>query len=198
MSKTGKREDRGVISLPALIDRHKGKRFLVCGTGPSIDQYHRSFYEKWPGITIGVNDILDLFTPDYYLNIHNDEWTLWCHMKGREGGIRFAYHNPSTQIDLEKTGHLSIIGTVAFTAMTAAYQLGASEINLIGVDLKTKDGQNHFSGCSSFYAAHGTHFIEKVDELRATIYSMEKAICQYQAHGVRVNNLSKDSLLRVA
>lgn len=193
---TGKPEDGGVVRLPRIVDRHKGERFLVCGTGPSIEQYHPSFYERWDGVTIGVNDILDCFDPDYYLNIHNDENTLWCHMEGREGGIRFEYFNPSTRIDLEKKGYLSMVGSVAFAAMTAAYQLGASEIHLIGIDLKVKPDRTHFRGCSSLWGA--THVIEKVEELKGTLRSFERGISELQAKGVKVVNLSKDSLLRVA
>ena len=197
MIPTGKPEDGGVVRLKHVVDRHKGEKFLICGTGPSIDQYHRSFYESWPGITIGVNDILDLFMPDYYLNIHNDERILWCHMEGKEGGIHFSYHNPSTRVDLEKNGELSIVGTVAFTAMSAAYQLGASEINLIGIDCKLRHGQSHFEGCSSVLVPGGTHFIEKSFELEGTIRSFERAISEYQTQGIKVFNLSKDSLICV-
>lgn len=177
------------------IDRHRGERFLVCGTGPSIDQFPRSFYDGWDGVTVGVNDILELFKPDYHINIH-EEPNIITASDGEK--LRFFYRNPSTGIDVEKTGKLSMVGTVALTALTAAYQMGASEIHFIGIDLKATTEKHHFTGCSSHFVPGGTHIIESVDELRATIRAFENAIKLYQAAGVKVVNLSRDSILEVA
>ncbi len=188
------RKNNEALSLASVVDRHKGQKFLVCGTGPSIDQYSKSFYEGWDGITIGVNDILDLFTPRYHINIHRSPNIIRDTVENVD--IVFRYHNPSTQIDPEKSGLLSMVGTVALPALTAAYQLGAREIYLIGVDCKIGPGRVHFQGCSSVYDKG--HFIEKIDELRATIRSFERAIKLYQEQGIKVINLSKDSILAVA
>ena len=182
-------------SLRDIRDRHKGARFLICGTGPSVDQYSADWYARWDGITIGVNDIVHLFEPDYHLNIHESARTLTCNIPGLDREIQFDYHNPSTQVDLEKKGELSLVGTVAFTAYTAAYQLGAGEISLIGVDFKVCQGQTHFIGCPSGY--DGNHFIEKNFELAAVIRCFESAIKQYGEFGIKTINLSRNSLLMV-
>lgn len=182
-------------ALSEIIDRHKGQPFLVCGTAPSIDQYPREWYLDWPGVVIGVNDILDLFTPDYWMNIHEVQNTLFCNIRGREERIGFGFHNPSTQIASEKTGNLSIVGTIAVAAMTAAYQLGAAEIHLIGIDLKTRPDQAHFNGCSSHYIKGGSHFLEHEDQVAATVRTFKRAYMAYGAKGVKIVNLSQNSLL---
>ncbi len=191
------RKNNEALSLASVVDRHKGLPFLVCGTGPSIDQFPKSFYEGWDGITIGVNDILDLFTPRYHINIHERPNIIRDNIEDVD--LVFRYHNPSTQIDPDKSGLLSMVGTVALPALTAAYQLGAQEIYLIGIDCKVRPNQHHFKGCSTLpIVPGGTHVIEKIDELRATIRSFERAIKLYQEQGVKIVNLSKDSLLEVA
>lgn len=177
--------------LSDMVDRHKGERFLVCGTGPSIDQYPADFYDNWPGVTVGVNDITDLFLPDYHIDIHAEPNVITDNINDEK--IRFSYRNPSTGVDVEKTGLLSMVGTVAVTALTAAYQLGASEIHLIGVDLRTDGDKHHFDGCTSFWGK--SHFVENIDELRATVRTFEKIFEAYRAEGVKVVNLSNCSLL---
>lgn len=195
MSITVQKENKA-IALADIVDLHKGKKFLVCGTGPSVDQFHKSFYENWNGVTIGVNDIIELFVPSYHIDIHVKPGFITDNVNARD--ISFRYRNPSTGVDVEKTGALSMVGTVALTALTAAYQLGASEIHLIGIDLKATPERHHFNGCSSHYIPGGTHVIEKVHELGATIRAFENATKLYQAEGVKVVNLSKNSLLEVA
>lgn len=179
--------------LSNIIDRHYGQPFLVCGTGPSIEQYSREWYINWPGVIIGVNDIVDLFTPDYLVNVHELQNVMLCNIEGHREEIAYSFYNPSTQVSPEKNGQMTIIGTICTAAMTAAYHLGAKEIFLIGVDLKTKEGQTHFSGCSSGYGAN--HFIEQADELRATRRGFQRIYNFCAKKNVPVYNLSKDSLL---
>jgi hypothetical protein len=199
------------LSFSSAVDKHRGKPFLVCGTGPSIDQFPKSFYEEWEGITIGVNDITELFIPNYHINIHKRPSIIRDNTEGLD--LVFKYFNPSSQIDPEKSGLLSMVGTVALIALTAAYQLGASDIYLIGVDCKVSPSQHHFKGCSSVYWDKDnpypmdaprpdgflmeSHFIQKIDELRATIRGFERAIKLYWEHGVKTINLSNDSLIEV-
>ena len=211
------RKNSEALSLSSVVDKHRGQKFLVCGTGPSIDQYPKSVYEGWEGITIGVNDILDIFVPRYHINIHERPSIIRDNVDDVD--LVFRYYNPSTQIDPEKSGLLSMVGTVALTAMTAAYQLGASDIYLIGIDCKATPERHHFKGCSSEYwtdehpvpqvqSYRGVeipenmlakcHFIQKEDELRATIRSFDRAIKLYREQGIKIINLSKDSILEVA
>ncbi len=188
------KEDRAALSFIDYIDIHKGRRFLVCGTGPSIDQYSLSFYEEFDGVTIGVNDIQDRFTPDYYMNMHDNPHILRDNIEGIDAV--YSFNNPSSAIAPKKTGLVSMVGTVSLAALTVAYQMGASEIFLIGVDLKATEENHHFDGCSSLFASGGTHVIECEDELKATVRGFDRAFEAYRGQGVNVVNLSRNSILR--
>ena len=127
-----------MINLSDIINKHGGESFLVCGMGTSIDQYPRDFYEAWEGVTVGVNEITDLFTPDYLFNVnllHDKDYNAFWDKGGRE--IRYEYMSPSDTVDTEKKGKLSMRGSGILPAYTAAYQLGAADIFLIGVDGKS-------------------------------------------------------------
>lgn len=202
------------LSFSSAVNKHKGKPFLICGTGPSIDQFPKSFYEEWEGITIGVNDIVELFTPNYHVDIHERPSIIRDNIEGLD--LVFKYFSPSSQIDPEKSGLLSMVGTVALIALTAAYQLGASDIYLIGIDLKVSPGRHHFKGCSSVYFDEDNprkpewintpmrpdgktgHIIAHKDQLRACIRGFERAIKLYWECGVKTINLSNDSLVEVS
>ena len=190
-------ENELVLPFEGYVDTHKGERFLVCGTGPSIDQWPVEFYNEWDGVTIGVNDITDKFVPDYHINIHERPGIINCI---GDVDLIYKYRNPSTGIDTKKTGKLSMVGTVVLTALTAAYQMGASEIYLIGVDLKATLDKHHFEGCTSEYGFSvefnkNTHVIEAEDELKGTVRSFYRAYNAYREQGVKVINLSDDSIL---
>lgn len=180
-------------TLRAYVDAHKGERILVCGMGTSIDQFPLSFYENWPGPTIGVNEIVDLFTPDY----HFANYVYYPHLentilvKGLERPVSFEYTSPSMHIDVGKTGKLSKRGTVAMPAFTMAFQLGAAEIYLIGVDLNSgSDGRIYFKECSKKAPEWYQLADEKNPEQQATIRCFADAFKQYKARGVKVFNLS--------
>lgn len=186
-------ENEFALPFEDYIGKHEGKKFLVCGTGMSIDQYPVEFYNEWDGLTIGVNDIVEKFVPDYHIDIHERPGVINC---VGDVDLIYKYRNPSTGIDAEKTGRLSMYGTVAVTAMTAAYQMGASEIYLIGIDLKATLGRHHFKGCTSIFEdGLKSHVIQAEDELKATVRTFYRAYNAYREQGVKVINLSDDSLL---
>lgn len=176
-----------MIRLAGITDCHPGERFLVCGTGSSVDSFPIEFYTRWPGVTIGVNRITDLFTPHYHIDIHERPSIIRSSLNGTD--IRFSFTSPSEKIDEEKSGLLSIAGTVALTALTAAYQMGAGKIYLIGVDLQGA----HFKGCASVVGKG--HLLNHEDELKATLRAFDTAAVVYGTRGVEVTNLSQDSLL---
>ena len=206
------------LSFSSAVDKHRGKPFLICGTGPSIDQFPKSFYEEWEGITIGVNDITELFIPNYHIDVHERPSIIRDNIRGLD--LVFKYLSRSNQIDPEKSGFLSMVGTVALIAYTAAYQLGASDIYLIGIDLKVSPGRHHFKGCSSHYwddtenpitpewlvelgrslypGETSGHIIQKEDQLKSAVRGFERAIKLYWEYGVKTINLSNDSLIEVS
>lgn len=117
-----------------LAKKHKGQKCLLCGAGSSLDLYPKSFYENWDGFTLGINRIKLLFQPDYWMALDlmhgvvedckEQEW-YQCKRVQRdvpELGKRDGIIDPGTN-------RLTIC-----TALSVAYQLGASEIYLIGVD----------------------------------------------------------------
>lgn len=165
--------------------------------GTSIDQYPAEFYRNWPGITIGVSEITDLFQPCYHLpNVvvypqHEN------HVIKKDGAvISYEYMNPSDTVTAEKNGKLSKRGTCAAPAFCMAYHLGASEIYLIGVDLKAaSDGRIYFDGCTKTPPAHYQLADGNDPEVQATIRCFSDAFDIYRAKGVGVYNLSLNTRL---
>ena len=185
-------------TLKAYVDAHHGEKFLVCGMGTSIDQFPVEFFENWDGVTIGVNEITDLFTPDY----HFPNYAVYPSMensivaRGVDRPISFEYTSPSAHIDIHKTGKLSKRGTVAMPAFTTAYQMGASEIYIIGVDfMSSENGEIYFKECSK-KAPERYQLADRQDpELQATIRCFQDGITQYKTQGVKTISLSKHSIL---
>ena len=185
-------------TLRAYVDIHQGEKFLVCGMGTSVDQFSVSFFENWKGITIGVNEITDLFTPDYHFPNYAvlPQYENSIVVRGVARPISFEYTSPSAHIDIHKTGKLSKRGTVAMPALTAAYQMGASEIYIVGVDfMPSPDGQIYFKGCSK-EAPEYYQLADRDDpELQATLRCFQDAFIQYKTQGVKVYSLSHNSIL---
>ncbi|MEE8573963.1 MAG: hypothetical protein V3T30_01005 [Thermodesulfobacteriota bacterium] len=181
-------------TMKAYVDVHRGERFLVCGMGTSIDQYPVGFYENWPGITIGVNEITGLFKPDYHLNINERNNSI--KKKKYDHLISFKYMSPSSMVEIKKTGRLSMRGTGALPAFTAAYQMGASEIYLIGIDFKPgPDGRIYYRECPKKQPRYYQLSDGESPELQATLRAFDDAFKKYKDAGVKIYNLSMNSLL---
>jgi hypothetical protein len=90
--------------------------------------------------------------------------------------------------------------------------MGAGSIALIGIDLKFTEGKlSHSRHCITkekdmvahppegvFYSIdEPCHVINCEDELRATVRGFSRAFKQYQEQGVKITNLSNDSILEV-
>jgi len=185
------------LYLTDYIDIHEGEKFLVCGMGTSIDQYPKSFYEGWDGITIGVNEVTELFTPDYHFNVnvnHDKPYNAFWDSLGRD--IRYEYMTPSGKVDIDKTGRLSMRGTGALPAVTSAFQMGASEIYIIGVDLRcAPDGQVYYTGCSKEPKEYYQLADKDNPEVQATLRCFSDVFNAYRRLGVCVYNLSYNTRL---
>ena len=189
------------IKLKDCLNMHEGEDFLVCGMGTSIDLYPKEFYENFPGVTVGVNEITDLFEPDYHLPNFEfyPEHERQVLAKDSEAYISFDYMSPSAAIEIERTGKLSKRGTVAMPAFTLAYQLGARRIFLIGIDfLPNADGQIYFKQCTKKAKSYYQLADSKDPELQATLRCFEDGIAQYWSQGVEVYNMSTNSRLQSA
>jgi hypothetical protein len=178
-----------------LIDAHVGEKFLVCGLGTSLDQFPIEFYEDWDGITIGVNEIYELFAPEYRFDVNafnaKDYRAFW-NRRGEE--ICYEYMIPSGVISKEKNGLLSMRGSGIVPAITAAYQMGAKEIYLIGADFcRNANGDVYWSGCGKRAPADYQLARHDDPELEATLRCLADAFNMYRSMGVEVYNLSQNS-----
>jgi hypothetical protein len=160
--------------LQDLKDRHKGESVWVCGSGPSMGWVTPKFFEgktvvaiNEVGFVFGLEDFYTatnysthhpviannvaanphriFVTPD--MNLEASDMTA-THV-GSGNHITFRPHAPfwrpatdwPTDPDVLITG-----GTSAHIAMHLACYMGASQVNLVGVDLGLVDGQENFAG----------------------------------------------------
>jgi len=145
--------------------KHKGEHIIVCGLGKSILELDVEWLKSQ--ITIGVNDVNRLFTPNYLVLLDNANRFAserWQYIKSNQTSIIFSQlHNEYlkcfkesnvVKINLSNTqgacldeNNLGISYTSPFVAVEIAYLLGAKHISLIGVDF-TED---------HFFAQTGKH-----------------------------------------
>jgi hypothetical protein len=113
------------------VNRHAGRDFLVCGCGPSLDLYEPAdlMAQKW--ITIGVDYIFQYIIPDYFVSWHwycdtiHDVRTkqVWATINRAPNGNKTA-----------KDGLVEGSNSTISKCISAAYQMGAGRIFLLGVD----------------------------------------------------------------
>lgn len=145
------------MPLSYLQNRHKGQRIFILGNGPSLNQVDLDLLANQ--IVIGTNRIyLKNFCPDYYIV---EDILLWEDCKEEiaacKAGLKliplqFESFMPKTPIQGDwkffrriedepgkifscsvKDG-LCFGGTVTYLALQLAYQLGAREAVLLGID----------------------------------------------------------------
>jgi len=192
--------DAGEIMVPKQFadfrNYHAGETILVCGCGSSLSQIVSP--ERF--VTIGVNDVGRLFTPDYLVVLNPGE---------QFRGGRFQYVEKSkadavfTQLDLElshpnvvrlklgkfggvdesDSASLPYTRNSPYLAVCLAVHMGASRIGLIGVDFT----EHHF------FAPTGTHPLagrfSKIDQEYTRLYE------HCRSRGIEVFNLSHESRL---
>lgn len=160
--------------LQDLKDRHKGEPVWVCGSGPSMDWVTPQFFDDkvvvsindvgfWFGITkfysasnyskanpitakrIDENPDSIFITPDMDLEASDMTAT---HV-GSGNHITFRPHAPFWQPDIgwpSDPDVLVIGGTSAHIAMHLACYMGASQVNLVGVDNGEINGRANMAG----------------------------------------------------
>ncbi|TVM02870.1 MAG: hypothetical protein CV087_08170 [Candidatus Brocadia sp. WS118] len=175
---------------------HAGETIIVCGCGASLNE----FKNPQDFITIGVNDVGRLFTPDYLVVLNPPQ---------QFKGDRFQYVRNSkaraifTQLDL-KLKHPNVVriklgkrgGTdfsdptvlhytqnSPYVALCLAAHLGAKRIGLIGVDFT----DHHF------FAKTGRHHLTRqLSRIDGEYNALGRALEQL---GIEVVNLSRESRL---
>jgi len=157
-----------------LKDRHKGEQVWVCGSGPSMGWVTPQFFEgktvvaiNEVGFVFGLEDFYTatnysthhpvvagnvaanphriFVTPD--MNLEAGDMTA-THV-GSGNHITFRPHAPFWRPDTDWPIDPDVLitgGTSAHIAMHLACYMGASQINLVGVDLGLVDGQENFAG----------------------------------------------------
>lgn len=187
------------LDFPYFQNKHKGEKFLVYGLGTSLDQFSPGFYVNFPGIIIGINEVIypGLEFPDYLFNInlfHDKDYNAFFDREGNE--IVYRYAEPSNKVCLIGEPYLPMVGTGAVPAIAAAYFMGASEIYLIGIDFKPgADGQVYHSTCQKEAPAKYKLADKNEPEVQATLRCLASMFEEYSKQGVRCFNLSKNSLL---
>jgi len=89
-------------------------------------------------------------------------------------------------------GMVSGGGNSGHEAVSLAYHLGASEIVLLGFDMRSKDGMQHFHG------NHGRRLTNPTSTLyRRWITRMQALVADIRSRGVAVTNETPGSALRL-
>lgn len=140
-------------------NRHKGKKFLIICNGPSIKRYRPlilNLIQKNNYITIGCNYLESLYKPNYHIFIRKnrfmkDVYTLdkksillipsffGKKIVGQYYNGKFEYIETKLIEDLKASPIKGIVQqqvylNVGVSAILTAYQMGAKEITVIGMD----------------------------------------------------------------
>ena|SRR5688572_19811911 len=127
-------------------DRHRGETIIVCGCGVSLKRFRRpdGF------VTIGVNDVGRLFTPDYLVVINERrQFTQerYAYVEASQAKAVFTQldlaHPRAVRFRLGKRGGtrradgdtLDYTNNSPYVAINLARYMGASRIGLIGVEI---------------------------------------------------------------
>ncbi|PTT89676.1 hypothetical protein DBR42_07400, partial [Pelomonas sp. HMWF004] len=183
------------LTLEAFEGRHAGASIVVCGCGVSLPL----LAEPQQYVTIGVNDVGRLFTPDYLVVLNMPRQFTggrWEHVERSDAQVLFTHlrlpdlRMPQVRFALGKRGGVTVAGgTVPYTrnspyvAACLAVFMGARRIGLLGVDFT----DHHF------FEATGRHSLAR--ELRQidAEYAALRAECERR--GVELVNLSPMSRL---
>jgi len=182
-----------------FINKHQGENIIVCGCGKSLS----TLTNPQDFITIGVNDIERLFVPNYLVILNNrhgfkdDRWNyvsgakcphIFTHIK--DIGI-VSKHNivPLTlgtfgKLNLDDKTKVDYSSNSPYVAAVIAYQMGAKNIGMIGVDFT----QDHFFNKSGRHPLAG--------RLTSIIKEYETLHKEFKSRGVNLYNLSAESLVK--
>jgi hypothetical protein len=195
------------LNLIDFSDKYKNKNFIVLGCGVSVNdimEYKDIINEKF--ITIGVNDICELFTPYFLLcvdKIHKfTEYrqNVILNSKPKYFLTHLTNHwNLHNNVDniIFKLGKSDLVsykyGTPKklcidysnnspYMACLIAFVLGAKNIGLIGVDFT----DNHFNNND------GTHVLSsKLDIINSDYLKLKNMMLKYSCNLYNISDISK-------
>ena len=182
------------VSFADFRDRHRGATVVVCGCGVSLKQLRRP--ERV--VTIGVNDVGRLFTPDYLIVVNERrQFALdrYVHVEQSQATAVFSQvalaHPRAVRFRLGRRGgtgrtdgeSLDYTNNSPYVAISLARHMGAARIGVIGVDFD----DDHFFGPTGRHPLAGQ--LPQIDREYAAL----SAACR--AEGVELVNLSATSRL---
>jgi hypothetical protein len=175
-------------------DCHRGETIVVCGCGASL----RSLQLSDRFVTIGVNDVGRLFTPDYLVVVNErrqfqqDRYVHVGQSKARFVFSQLDVAHPRIVrfrlgrrggVDRTDTGSLHYTNNSPYVAVNLARHMGAARIGIIGVDFD----DHHFFGLTGPHPLSGQ--LAQIDREYAAL----AAACQ--ADGTQLVNLGSSSRL---
>ena len=152
----------------SLAQRHPGRHFLVIGTGPSVVRHLdaiRRYVERWNCVTIGVNNLAGVFEPDYHVFVSRRRFERYIggvaprstlllpsHF-GRayvdshtdQPVVYFDCHAPASRTEPPLAGQTQqcLALNVGISGILAAFQMGAAEIGVVGMDGYLDSDERH-------------------------------------------------------
>jgi hypothetical protein len=185
--------------LEEFIGIHKGESIVVCGCGTSLLKFKE---EANNFITIGVNDVSQLFIPNYLLvtdgptrfygkretNINNSgsKYLFTCTKGWRHPNqvyFKLGYNSPKSLDSKDSIDHFL---NSPYVAIGLAYKFGAKKIGLVGVDFTKGHFYNEKDGDHPIV---NMNYLKKVDDAYLVLKT------KLLAKGVQLFNLSSESRL---
>lgn len=152
-------EDAFSLDSLSLEDKYKNKKFVIIANGPSVSKYTeeiKNFIQNEDVVTIGCNYLGDIYSPDYhvfvskkrflkYANTINEKSVLIVPSFFGKKLVKDNYNRAIEYIEMVSTDDLNskpiedikqrfVYPNVAMSAVLSAYQMGASEIMVVGMD----------------------------------------------------------------
>lgn len=185
--------------LRDFIDSHPDSKMVICGCGVSLldfKEHHQKF------ITIGVNDVPQLFDPTYLLitdvphrfnvkrqsiiNASNTKYLFTCAKGWRHPNLVHFDLGAKGKTSISHPDRIDHFVNSPYVAVGLAYRLGARKIGLVGVDFT--DG--HF-----YNPRDGSHPVIKMNYLNRVNSSYQLMLKSLREGGAELYNLSKISRL---
>lgn len=176
-------------------DKYKKRKFLIIANGPSILEYKDKideFIEEHNCITIGVNYLNDLFIPNYHMFISRKRFLKYYEFINKESILvipsfwgkdiieknyedKYSFFNieciDDNNEDVVNNNTQKCINlNVTVSAILMAYQMGASEIFVVGMD----------------------GYIDELNKKMVYFYNEDDTIDDKEVAAVRYENLCKE------
>jgi hypothetical protein len=186
-----------IKKVSEFIGRHPDSKIVVCGCGMSLLEFKEHSQDF---ITIGVNDVSKLFTPNY-LVVTDSPVRFTEKRRAEVNASQASYlftcargwrHRNLVHFDLGKKGGKSLDNpniidhfvNSPYVAVGLAYKLGAKNIGMIGVDFT--DG--HF-----YNPKDGPHPVMQINYLKKVNSAYQALAMELDKRGVKIYNLSSQS-----